>query len=65
MADPIWVDTNVVARITEGDFALKAELQALRAAGHPLLLPPKVKEELLVGNPFNKGPVKPMSIAKQ
>jgi hypothetical protein len=30
MADPIWLDANIVARVANGDLALEAELKDLR-----------------------------------
>jgi hypothetical protein len=53
MADPVWVDTNTLGRIAEGDYVLEGELLQKRAAGSELLMVPKVKEEFLKGvNPF-------------
>jgi hypothetical protein len=49
MADPTWVDSCTIADIAAGDTALEAELGA-RPSG--LLMTPKVREEVLVGNPF-------------
>lgn len=52
MADPTWVDTSTVGRIADGDSTLEAELNA---TGGPLLMVPKVQEELFLGNPFKRG----------
>jgi hypothetical protein len=52
MPDPIWLDTNIVARVANGDQALEAVLQLHRADGHELLLVPKANDELLYGNPL-------------
>jgi hypothetical protein len=49
MADPIWLDTSTIGNIADGDKTLEAEIQGL---GVPLLMVPKVREELLSGNPF-------------
>jgi hypothetical protein len=49
MADPIWLDSDVVGNIVDGDQALEARIRGL---GAPLLITPKVNEELTKGNPF-------------
>ncbi|HXI56083.1 MAG TPA: hypothetical protein VNO55_08490 [Polyangia bacterium] len=57
MADPKWVDSSTIGNVAAGDTALRAELMQLRMQGTPLLIVPKVKEEITVGNPFPAGPM--------
>lgn len=52
MPDPIWLDTNVVARAANGDAGIESLLKLYRADGHELLLAPKANDELLYGNPL-------------
>lgn len=52
MPDPIWLDTNILARVANGDTALEALLRLQRADGHELLLVPAANNELLYGNPL-------------
>jgi hypothetical protein len=61
MPDPIWLDTNVLADIANGDTALEAELIALRRAGHQLLIAPAARNELLYGNPLTMDRLKPIA----
>jgi hypothetical protein len=53
MAGPVWLDSSTVADIADGDDALEARV---KGAGAPLLITPKVREELVRGNPFQKPP---------
>ena len=52
MPDPIYLDTGVLAHIANGDTAIEAQVISLRAAGHQLVLVPKVHDEVLYGNPL-------------
>ena len=54
MADPLWLDSDVIMQVANGDTALEAELNALRNAGTTFLMVPKVREECTVGNPMNE-----------
>jgi hypothetical protein len=57
MPDPSWIDSAAIAEVAAGDAALEAELAAKRNAGAELLVVPKVKEEVTIGNPLKrKGP---------
>ena len=38
MADPIWLDACIVARVGNGDKAVEAELVTLQKKGHQLLV---------------------------
>ena len=46
MPDPIWLDTNIVARVANGDAPLEAQLIRLRTAGHQLLITRAANNEL-------------------
>jgi len=54
MADPKWVDASTIGFVADGDVTLRAELMQMRKQG-PLLITPKVKEEITIGNPFKVG----------
>jgi hypothetical protein len=57
MPDPSWIDSSTIAEVAAGDTALEAELAVRRNAGTELLVVPKVKEEVTIGNPLKrKGP---------
>jgi hypothetical protein len=55
MADPSWIDSSTIGAIAAGDSALEAEVTNRPG---PLLMVPKVRENVLVGNPLRdkKGP---------
>src|SRR5262245_11123368 len=57
MADPLWLDANIVADVAN---SLEAELKARHKAGQTLLTVPKAHEEVMYGNPMNMDPKKPI-----
>jgi|HubBroStandDraft_4_1064222.scaffolds.fasta_scaffold141803_1 hypothetical protein len=59
-SDPVWVDANVIAGIGNGDAGYEASLNAQKAAGHKLLIPPKAYQEVLDGNPLTMDPKRPV-----
>jgi len=48
MGDPIWLDTNVVQFALQGDPAVNEQLASYRRQGRQLLIPPGVKDEVLL-----------------
>lgn len=61
MADPVWLDTCIVAQVANGDRGVEAELAAKRGQGHELLLTPQSNQELLFGNPLTMRPDRSVS----
>jgi hypothetical protein len=63
MPDPVWVDTNVVSYIADGDTGLEAQLQTYSNSGRKRLIVPQARHELVYGNTLTTNPNK--SIADQ
>src|SRR5262245_17271435 len=59
MGKPFWLDSSTIGQIADGDVALEEEINAKRARGAQLLMVPKVKEEVLHGNPLKSQSVPP------
>jgi hypothetical protein len=66
VADPIWLDSNTLIRVIDGDYVLAAEMMTMQAQGRPLLIVPAVRNEILYGNPLTmKGNVSTSAQAPQ
>lgn len=52
MAEPMWLDTNVVSRVANGDVMLELELLSLRNQGFEFWYTPGVERELFLESPF-------------
>jgi hypothetical protein len=50
----IWLDAQTVSYVSSGDTTLESELLTMYVGGSRFLIVPKVHEELMVGNPFDK-----------
>src|SRR5712691_3599874 len=62
MGDPIWLDTMTMIRASSGDKAMEGEIAEMRKDGHPLLICPKVNEELFLGNTVSTKAGQPMTM---
>ncbi|MFZ1827615.1 MAG: hypothetical protein WAW42_02350 [Candidatus Competibacteraceae bacterium] len=61
MADPIWLDSNVIIKGADGNATYLQALRGWIAAGHKLLIPPAVRHEVLFGNPLTMKGSKPVT----
>jgi hypothetical protein len=57
MAEPMWLDTNVISRVANGDAMLEVELLNLRNNGFEFWYTPGVERELFVESAFRGKPV--------
>ena len=58
MADPLWIDSNTIIYISNGNTALEAEIIAL-AKQRDIYYVPKSREEARIGNPLKTKKNKP------